>query len=201
MSNAYDYKVYIKVKNGRICRLMEEQGIHSQSQLAQISGVSACEIGKIINFKVSPVRKQDGKFTVSVNKLAHAFGVDPMDLFSTEQLQMVVASNQREVYVSHEQALKLADATPYYAAPSLEVVHNNLMTRKTIQSVLDKLTSKQRQIVSLRYGLCGTRGSHTLDETGDIVGLSRERVRQIEAQTFRRLRLPRFGLAALVGAV
>jgi RNA polymerase primary sigma factor len=56
-----------------------------------------------------------------------------------------------------------------------------------IMSVVETLDPRERQIVQLRFGL-GEDRPHTLDEVGRLVGLTRERVRQLEARALRKLR-------------
>ena len=59
-----------------------------------------------------------------------------------------------------------------------------------LNSVLDHLSDRERDIIKLRFGL--TDGQHyTLTEIGEIYHLSRERVRQIQAKAMRKLRHPR----------
>ena len=51
---------------------------------------------------------------------------------------------------------------------------------------LDELTEKQREVVSRRFGLRGYETS-TLEEVGREIGLTRERVRQIQVEALKRL--------------
>ncbi|MDR1478027.1 MAG: sigma-70 family RNA polymerase sigma factor [Planctomycetaceae bacterium] len=58
-----------------------------------------------------------------------------------------------------------------------------------IDEVLQELTSREREVIRLRYGLAD--GSvYTLEEVGKIFSVTRERVRQIEASAFRKLQHP-----------
>ena len=63
------------------------------------------------------------------------------------------------------------------------------MLRDKIDHVLKSLTYREREIVKLRYGL-GDGYSYTLEETGRIFKVTRERVRQIEAKAVRKLQHP-----------
>lgn len=73
-------------------------------------------------------------------------------------------------------------------APNEHLDHKLLIDR--LNSVLDHLSDREREIIKLRFGL--TDGQHyTLSEIGQIYDLSRERVRQIQAKAMRKLRHPR----------
>ena len=70
-------------------------------------------------------------------------------------------------------------------APSDEVATHLLHTQ--LQQALDKLPDREAQILRLRYGLSDGR-IYTLEEVGNTIGVTRERVRQLEAQALNRLR-------------
>jgi RNA polymerase primary sigma factor len=70
-----------------------------------------------------------------------------------------------------------------------ETVAERVM-RADILSVLDSLMPREKQILSLRFGLGEDQRPHTLDEVGRIMGLTRERVRQIEGRALNKLRAP-----------
>ncbi|MCY4464239.1 MAG: sigma-70 family RNA polymerase sigma factor [Chloroflexi bacterium] len=70
-------------------------------------------------------------------------------------------------------------------APSDEVATHLLHTQ--LQQALDKLPDREAQILRLRYGLADGR-VYTLEEVGNTIGVTRERVRQLEAQALNRLR-------------
>ncbi|HUD71891.1 MAG TPA: RNA polymerase sigma factor RpoD/SigA [Dongiaceae bacterium] len=67
-------------------------------------------------------------------------------------------------------------------AGMIQVEHERLL-----RSALRRLTAQQRMIIVRRFGLSGSR-EHTLAEVGARLGLSRERVRQIESLATKRLR-------------
>ena len=60
-----------------------------------------------------------------------------------------------------------------------------------IKKSLNELMPREAQVLRLRYGI-GTNHDHTLEEVGQAMGLTRERVRQIESAAIRKLRSPDF---------
>jgi RNA polymerase primary sigma factor len=68
----------------------------------------------------------------------------------------------------------------------LEVVSNR-MRDDDLKDVLDSLSWRERKVIELRYGL-GDEGPMTLEDIGHEVGVTRERVRQIESKTLAMLK-------------
>jgi RNA polymerase primary sigma factor len=66
------------------------------------------------------------------------------------------------------------------------------LLREQIEEVLQKLPERERKIIQLRYGLKDGR-YRTLEEVGVEFGITRERIRQIEAVALRKLRHPHLG--------
>ena len=63
------------------------------------------------------------------------------------------------------------------------------LLREDLESVLDSLSHRERDVLRLRYGLDDGR-MKTLEEIGQIFNVTRERIRQIEAKALRKLRHP-----------
>jgi RNA polymerase primary sigma factor len=74
--------------------------------------------------------------------------------------------------------------------PPTDVVQERLLIEE-IHSALDSLRKRQRLILEMRYGLNG-RERFSLSEVGQCLGISRERVRQIEQKALRTLRSPKY---------
>jgi RNA polymerase primary sigma factor len=72
-------------------------------------------------------------------------------------------------------------------SPSDEAINLNL--KEQIASVLKTLTPREEKIIKMRFGLEDGR-QHTLEEVGQTFALTRERIRQIEAKAFGKLRHP-----------
>ena len=72
---------------------------------------------------------------------------------------------------------------------SPEEYATNELLKDEISSVLETLTEREEKVIRLRFGLDDGK-SKTLEEVGQIFGVTRERIRQIEAKALRKLRHP-----------
>ena len=81
----------------------------------------------------------------------------------------------------------LGDMVEDRTAPTPEEAMNALVQQEEVKELLETLGDRERQVICLRYGL-GDEKTHTLEEIGEILGVTRERVRQIEARALEKLR-------------
>ncbi|OGV66852.1 MAG: hypothetical protein A3K18_30395 [Lentisphaerae bacterium RIFOXYA12_64_32] len=82
---------------------------------------------------------------------------------------------------------ELRDIIPDDGAPAPDrIIQEHEMIRHMLELV-DNLDERERRIINLRYGLGGTR-PHTLEEISQIVGRTRERIRQIQNRALHQLR-------------
>ena len=63
------------------------------------------------------------------------------------------------------------------------------LLKEQMQDVLHSLSERERRVLELRFGLVDGQ-SRTLEEVGEEFGVTRERIRQIEAKALRKLRHP-----------
>jgi RNA polymerase nonessential primary-like sigma factor len=99
--------------------------------------------------------------------------------------------------LGHDSDKSLLDTIPdTQVSDPAELLQDEDM-RASIGEWLDELTEKQREVVARRFGLRGFEAS-TLEEVGREIGLTRERVRQIQVEALRRLRdiLEKHGLSS-----
>lgn len=91
-------------------------------------------------------------------------------------------------------------ADPASPDPSLTIERFQLAAK--LRGLLEQVDPKAAGVITIRFGL-GTDESRTLEETGEVFRLTRERIRQIEAKTLKKLRHPRRAavLRSFLGAV
>lgn len=94
-----------------------------------------------------------------------------------------------ETPIGDENDSCLGDFLENQFLPSPEDAAISQVLRDQIEDVLDTLTERERRVLRLRFGMLGGR-SHTLDEIGQEFGVTRERIRQIEAKALKRMREP-----------
>ena len=88
--------------------------------------------------------------------------------------------------VGEDDSASYGDLFPSQDAPPDEQVEVEL-TEKALHAAVAELPERERQILKLRYGLNGSQDPKSLEEIGWIMGITRERVRQLEAEALRRL--------------
>jgi RNA polymerase primary sigma factor len=91
--------------------------------------------------------------------------------------------------IGEEEDDMLGDFIEDHDTPQPDETATNNILRERLKEALDQLPPREARILQLRYGLLDGQ-IHTLKEVGLKMGVTRERVRQIEAQALRRLRKP-----------
>ena len=81
----------------------------------------------------------------------------------------------------------LGDMVEDKSEPTPEEAMNMIAQKEEVQELLEKLNEREKKVIRLRYGLEDGK-AHTLEEIGAELGVTRERVRQIEARAIEKLR-------------
>lgn len=128
------------------------------------------------------------KFVQALNHKA-----DPKKKYSAQNIEDLLKAEivpiSLETPVGDDRDSTLQDFVEDQATPRPDAVVNNRELSIQIKKVLSSLTEKEERILSLRYGLEDGE-EHTLDEIGSIIGVTRERIRQIEHKALKKLRNP-----------
>ena len=92
-----------------------------------------------------------------------------------------------ETPVGEDGENNLGDMVEDKDATTPEDAMNQLVQKEEVQELLESLNDRERQVIRLRFGLEDGK-THTLEEIGDELSVTRERVRQIEARAMEKLR-------------
>ena len=92
-----------------------------------------------------------------------------------------------ETPVGDEEDSNLEDFIEDTQEPTPEEAVAAMVQKEEVQEMLSTLTEKEQKILRLRYGL-EDGNVHTLEETGQILGVTRERIRQLESRALEKLR-------------
>ena len=84
---------------------------------------------------------------------------------------------------------QFVDILPDESVPEPEDVASKQLLREQVRNALEFLGDRERQVLEMRFGLKDGK-DHTLEEVGKEFGVTRERIRQIEAKALRKLRHP-----------
>ncbi len=94
-----------------------------------------------------------------------------------------------EMPIGEEEDSNLGDFIEDHKAPAPAEAASRQMLKEQMEDVLGTLSPREREVLTMRFGLEDGRG-RTLEEVGREFGVTRERIRQIEAKALRKLRHP-----------
>jgi RNA polymerase primary sigma factor len=123
----------------------------------------------------------------NIEELADTLNVTPDKVEQMMEVSRRPLSLERPI--DEEEDSFLFDFVEYEESPAPPEVATEHLLKQHMTEILDTLPPREARILQLRYGL-GDGESYTLEEVGKKMGVTRERVRQIEAQALRRLRHP-----------
>jgi RNA polymerase primary sigma factor len=94
-----------------------------------------------------------------------------------------------ETPVGNEDNSSLGDFIEDESIPGPAEAASGELLREQVHTALDQLSKREREVLEMRFGLKDGQ-AHTLEEVGHEFGVTRERIRQIEAKALRKLRHP-----------
>jgi RNA polymerase primary sigma factor len=144
--------------------------------------------------------EQINQFVRTSRQLVQELGREPTPAEIAERLgvprdkvrdiiQMTKRTVSLDAPIGEEEDSSLADLIEDQSAVSPAEAVTSRDLSLTMREVLATLTPREEQVLRLRYGI-GTDEDHTLEEVGQDLEVTRERIRQIEAKALSRLRHP-----------
>lgn len=123
----------------------------------------------------------------TTEELADEIGTSPDSVRRIKRVSLMPVS--LETPVGEEEDATVGDFIPETGEQGPLESASKTMMRDSVNMVLSTLDVKERQVIALRFGI-RDGAPRTLDEVGNYFGVTRERVRQIEARAIRKLRHP-----------
>ena len=165
--------------------------------IKQAMGRAIADQGRTIRVPVHMVevirkykRIKEEMFKVGITEptdvqIAERMGVDIQKIEDIKKAEMIPTS--LELPVGEDKTTNLGDFVKDEVNETPEEYIERLGTSEDIRNIIDVLSDREREILEYRFGL-NDGISRTLECVGDIYGITRERVRQIEGKALRKVR-------------
>ena len=195
MSKIKDYRVTVKVRNNRILRAIEGVGGTPGNKWCEDNGLIYPTINSFIAMKYSPLKK-NGELRDQAMRLCIAVKQSPNDLWSEDQIYPL-EKNFGEIEAGREEMALILGAPEHSNQYSIEDLSSQIDINSELTKSLDSLRPRERKVIIEKHF-----NGKTYEEIGNDFDVSRERIRQIEAKAFRKLRHPKIssGLQELIDA-
>jgi len=166
-----DFNVKITVRNNRLLQAIRKK-YESVADLSRKMGRSQGAVNALVAMKVKPINEKG--WTELASDVAAMVGKEPV-----------------EIWPEHLQDIRLSTSTSEFTIDmdGVKQIMSDNSTEKMIahsqvlQQLDTRLNDTQKKVIDMRFNQ-----NMSLEETGKVLGLSRERVRQIECKSIRRMR-------------
>lgn len=159
------------------------RAIINQGRTIRIPVYVAEIIQKVV--KVSNLLRQELQRDPTTEEVARAIKMSPRRV--EEVMRVALEPVSLETPVGEKDSSTIGDFVEAENTPSPSDVTTAMIRREQIEAILSKLTDREAEVVRMRYGLIDGY-ARTLEEVGQELGVTRERVRQIELRAIKKLR-------------
>lgn len=183
-----DYAITITVRNNRMLEQMQLLGFESAAALHRASGVSMGTIGEFLRFKRAPIKRNE-QWSVSLLKIAECLRCLPEDLFPPVHFRKPLEKSSAEFKTDAADINQISASLRSMALPADEKMMI-VESKQALEGLMHGLSPREERVLRMRFGLDGRE--YTLEEIARPWGLTRDRIRQIEANAIRKLKRATF---------
>jgi len=159
------------------------RAIINQGRTIRIPVYVAEIIQKVV--KVSNMLRQELQRDPTTEEVAMALRLSPRRV--EEVMRVALEPVSLETPIGEKDNSTIGDFVEAENTPHPTDVTDAMIRREQIEAILSKLTEREAEVVRMRYGLIDGY-ARTLEEVGQELGVTRERVRQIELRAIKKLR-------------
>ena len=185
------YRIKVAVKNNLLLSAIEAAGFKSIAEFERSAELRNGAVRDLVAMRDCPIG-QTGEFGRVAKVVMEVLGAAPTDLWTPEQLMLKLRTNigwrEVDMDIGQFQALARQQGEQIAALPSPEDALLKIETARVVNDLLANRTKPNEEKV-LRGRMSDEE--MTLEDMGKKLGVSRERVRQIEKSGLRRLLQPK----------
>jgi len=187
-----EYRIKVTVRNNLILNAIENAGHKSVAAFCKSIGMAPQKVTELIAMRKPPLNT-NGEFSHMAKLLMEELCALPTDLWTSEQLTLKLKRNTAQRDVSSE---GMRAALGMHAEEMLELMKPDAPDEAVLkhemvnlmEEQLESLSPRESKILRMRFGI-GCE-EHTCEEIGDMFGLTKTRILQIEAKALRHLKHP-----------
>lgn len=180
-----EFRLKVSVRNNLLLSAIEAQGYVSVAEFERACEIGIGRINNLVAMREAPIL-QSGEFSQNAKLIMEVLGAAPTDLWTEQQLTIKLKTNSGERAIDADivqHLLEQKNRTDYLPSPE-----DSLLAAETsaiVNEVLGTLKPREKDVLQQRFV-----NDSTLQEVGNHHGVSKERIRGIEAKALRKLRDP-----------
>lgn len=189
--NKFALGIKHQIFNNEVRKRRIEEGL-TQRQLSMVCGLSECAIGQLETFKRYPNEKECRVISEALDCDIETLFPKWIDYFTRRPTTFVTEHLVTERMIDHPELKALPAEVD--TEEIIEQVDRDLLKDKILK-LLETIPDREAKVLKLRFGLepmpSSPRGSEpTLENVAHVFGVTRERIRQIEAKALRKMKHP-----------
>lgn len=120
-------------------------------------------------------------------EIANEMGIEVSKIHYIQKISQEVISLEMPLDENESEGVTLSDFIPDNQSLTPEQLASHTLLRNQLKEIISDLSPREQRILSMRFGL-EDNVTHTLEEVGKEFGVTRERIRQIEAKSLEKIR-------------